>query len=44
MIFGEIKDFFFVEEENFYEFVFFVVEEWKETILNFELRFLGQNL
>jgi hypothetical protein len=44
MVFGEVKDFFFVEEEKFDELIFFVVEEGKETILNFELCFLGQNL
>ena len=43
MVFGEIKDLFFVEKENFDEIVFFVIEKRKETILNFQFGFLSQN-
>lgn len=41
MVFGEIKNFFFVEKEKFDELIFFVVEEGKEAVLNFKLGFLG---
>lgn len=41
MVLGEIKNFFFVDEEKFDQIIFFVVKESKKTILNFKFGFLA---